>query len=284
MFTMPKLKYSLDAVGLQRVSQSILELSEPAIRFETTAEQEASMQVGTSKVGGFPDLPPGFPWPECQGRALDFLAQINLTELSGFEGSEQLPPTGILFFFFGMQGDPFHHPLEDASSWRVLFIDDPVSALEQRIPPGGDEFHCYDPCRVLFSQEWTIPAFESKLFDSLKLNEQEQSAYLEMLEEHEIGGIVNRILGHPAPIQGDVQLECQFASHGLDSRNLSIKHRILRMLLAGGYRNWQLLLQLDSDDNAGMNWVDSGRLYFLIRERDLRVHRLDRVWLILQFC
>jgi len=52
MFTMPKLKYSLDAVGLQRVSQSILELSEPAIRFETTAEQKASMQVGNEKHSG----------------------------------------------------------------------------------------------------------------------------------------------------------------------------------------------------------------------------------------
>lgn len=241
MFTLPKQKVSLDASGLQRVSQSILELSEPAIRFVIAPGQEASIQVGASKVGGYPDLPPGFPWPECRGHPLDFLAQINLTELSAFEGSDQLPPSGILFFFFGTEGDPFHHPAEDTSSWRVLFIDDPDSAPERRIPPGGDE---YNPCRVHFSQEWTIPAYESNLFDSLKLTEQEQTAYLDMLEQYGNVGIVNRILGHPAPIQGDVQLECQLASHGLDSRNLSIIQRILRKLYARGYRNWQLLLQL----------------------------------------
>jgi len=241
MFTIPELKLSLDASGLQRVSQSVLELAEPAIRFETAPVQDAPLQVGASKVGGYPDLPPGIPWPECRGHPLDFLAQINLTELSGFEGSEHLPPSGILLFFFGTEGDPFHHPAEDTSSWRVLYFDGPDSALERRIPPGGDE---YNPCRVHFSQEWTIPAYESKLFDSLKLTEQEQSAYLDMLEQYGNVGIVNRILGHPAPIQGDVQLECQLASHGLDSRNLSIIQRILRKLYARGYRNWQLLLQL----------------------------------------
>ena len=97
--TVLDLKQELDASGLQRVSQSILELAEPAIRFETAPVQDAPLQVGASKVGGYPDLPPGIPWPECRGHPLDFLAQINLTELSGFEGSEQLPRSGILFFF-----------------------------------------------------------------------------------------------------------------------------------------------------------------------------------------
>lgn len=37
-----------------------------------------------------------------------------------------------------------------------------------------------------------------------------------------------------------------------------------------GTGDWLLLLQLDSEDDAGMMWGDLGKLYFTIRERDLR--------------
>ena len=52
MFTIPKLKISLDASGLQRVSHSILNLAEPARRFEIVAEQEVCSQLGIEKYPG----------------------------------------------------------------------------------------------------------------------------------------------------------------------------------------------------------------------------------------
>ena len=51
-----------------------------------------------------------------------------------------------------------------------------------------------------------------------------------------------------------------------------------------GAAEWLLLLQVDSDDVAQWMWGDCGRLYYWIRESDLRGRRFDRIWAILQCC
>ena len=39
----------------------------------------------------------------------------------------------------------------------------------------------------------------------------------------------------------------------------------------------RLLLQLDSEDEAGMMWGDLGRLYFVIRQEDLKSLHFENV-------
>ena len=48
--------------------------------------------------------------------------------------------------------------------------------------------------------------------------------------------------------------------------------------------DWRLLLQLDTDNDAGMMWGDTGVLYFWIREQDARAKDFSKVWVILQSC
>ena len=46
--------------------------------------------------------------------------------------------------------------------------------------------------------------------------------------------------------------------------------------------SWQLVLQIDSDYEAGMQWGNGGRIYVCIRKRDLAESRFDRCWTLLQ--
>lgn len=43
--------------------------------------------------------------------------------------------------------------------------------------------------------------------------------------------------------------------------------------------DWQLLMQLDSEDEAGMMWGDVGKIYFTIREQDLKSLSFDKTWM-----
>lgn len=46
--------------------------------------------------------------------------------------------------------------------------------------------------------------------------------------------------------------------------------------------SWQLVLQIDSDSEAGMQWGDAGRIYVCIRKQDLAESRFERCWTIVQ--
>ena len=52
--------------------------------------------------------------------------------------------------------------------------------------------------------------------------------------------------------------------------------------LDAGASDWLLLLQVDSEKSTGMHFGDDGRIYFLIRQQDLRERRFENIWLILQ--
>lgn len=92
----------------------------------------------------------------------------------------------------------------------------------------------------------------------------------------------HRLLCHPDPIQGDMQMECQLVTNGLYCGDGTAYDDPRSVVLQPGTVNWPLLLQVDSDDDAGMMWGDLGRIYYWIREADLAARAWDTAWPILQ--
>jgi len=70
----------------------------PRVGFSRRAETDAP--IGASRIGGGPDVPAGFEWPNHKGRALDFLLQINLADVQGLQCGLDLPAQGVLSFFY----------------------------------------------------------------------------------------------------------------------------------------------------------------------------------------
>ena len=89
----------------------------------------------------------------------------------------------------------------------------------------------------------------------------------------------NKMFGWPDLVQGSIFEEAQYVTEG--GMNLGGREGYdeeLAAKLKPGARNWVLLFQMDSDDNADMMWGDLGTLYFTIKKDDLAARRFDRVW------
>lgn len=186
----------------------------------------------------------------------------------------------MLYFF--LYEDAFNNYLSSPESWRVLYYDGELSDL-QPSPIPSDEQQLYPTCTLEFSASLTLPPFESAYIESLGLSfdafrrdappEQRQmaDAYIELSKQL---GVLNKatdpyhqLLGHPCQVQGDLLWECQQGTHHEEDLT-----------------DWCLLLQIDTDDDAGMMWGDCGMLYFYISKRALVKRDFSQVFLTMQCC
>lgn len=61
---------------------AIASLVRPCVRLSTTPIPDRQILLGATKLGGDPDLPLGAEWPEDDGVRMNFIAQLDLAEIS----------------------------------------------------------------------------------------------------------------------------------------------------------------------------------------------------------
>lgn len=121
--------------------------------------KEKEIAIGSSKLGGYPDLPPEISYPIMSGysckrgkqveryeeSAMQLVAQINLADIADFDPDNKLPHTGILYFFWSGEICPIH----ETNKWVESVADDPeksdyhkviwyngdLSQLKRTVPP-----------------------------------------------------------------------------------------------------------------------------------------------------
>jgi hypothetical protein len=248
----------------------------PCVLMRSSAQEEKLLAVGTSKLGGRPDLPQGMVWPRGRNdEPLRFLAQIALPELP-FRG--HLPAKGILYFFYHQdQG-------------QVLYLPDPAVLVRTPPPlekieksflkkfpllrPKGDPTE-YGSCRLDFYVANSVPLPGSYIWDKLvaksDLGAKDKSRLEHLLSQwctqHPMYNPSNchQVLGHPVYI-GEGHLEDGGETYASET-DLEDTSPI------GSERH--LLLQINSDENAGIDWGEGGddRVFFFIQAQDL--HRVD---------
>jgi uncharacterized protein YwqG len=228
-----------------------------------------------SRFGGRALLPPGTAWPYRKGHPLSFLGQIRLgPDLRVSEDSPRL-----LAFFYDLEEEPWGYDPGDADGCRVVAVD-PESAVEVDAPAGAEQFDAYG----LAPQACvTIPDLSEPVVEHLFASDwSEARAYWEAADAARTEKPLHRMFGWPDLIQNPMQLECQLASNGIYVGGPE-GYRDPRVdELRDGAADWRLLLQIDSDDDAGWMWGDVGRLYFWIRAADLKAGEFERVWIVQQ--
>lgn len=284
MPTLDDVRNALLDAGLAHRAQAVLAHARPSIELRTTPVRQAELAVGESRIGGLPDLPSGLAWPRWNDEPQSFIGQIHLPRLDGFEAARILPPDGWLAFFYSARQDTWGFSPGDRGSATVMHIPEGIS-LERRHPPEAlPDGGAFEACRVALAASWTLPSWESAAIAALEPGDDEIDAYSEAIDAlvDPGAGDVHRLLGHPDQIQGDMTVECQLVTHGLDLGDGTGWRDPRAEALARGATDWRLLLQVASDDGAGMMWGDAGCLYYWIREPDLAAAAFDASWLILQ--
>jgi uncharacterized protein YwqG len=271
--------------GLKRVAPAIAKEVLPCIRLFTQRASDRAIKIGASKLGGLPDLPDASEWPHRDGAPLSFLAQINVTALPKFDGLEKLPPNTLLSFFYDARDLIFGWDSNDKSSWRVLAspISSDVPLKRRRRPKGLADEGVFAPCVLFTTVEEDLPDPYSRIIEMLKLTEGEQDAYFHIFEDHIDPRPHHKLLGHAEQWQTDMQLDCQLVSNGLSVGTPDWRASPRRDALEAGASNWRLLLQVDTDENAGMQWGDLGSLYYWINGSSLESRSFEDAWLFLQY-
>ncbi len=239
---------------------------------------------GASRIGGVPDVPSDFRWPQHKGKPLKFLIQLNCAEIAEFRDQTLLPADGILYFFYDLEAE-LHG--EEMGRTPLVYYTKEISELQPAtVPKTQNETEIILPAFPV--DLIPIPTFPDGLsveFDELKFSEKEAEGFFEAYAkwcsqclggQHREWGGLHKIGGHPDSVQGDIRAEFEMAANG-HSGSTDEK------LWAGANqnaRNWRLLLQFDSDDDLDAMWGDAGMLYYCIREDDLKAARFEKVGVI----
>ncbi|MFK2825363.1 YwqG family protein [Bacillus sp. B190/17] len=224
-----------------------------------TPKRSASLPPGISKFGGAPDLPEEMEYPVYKNIPLNFIGQVNLTELAALAFEEnQLPKEGMLYFFYydnwEEDDDVVYGEPDQKDGWRVLHWDGDVTMLR----PVERAKASYPPCKMNFSIVEKLPYIFLE-------TEEDEEKFEELHDEwHSPGSPEHQIFGLPISIQGEVFDEvCDYVEAEEDE-----------MIL---------LLQVDSDEeNLDVMWGDCGMIYYCISRRDLAEKRFDRSWFSFQ--
>jgi uncharacterized protein YwqG len=208
---------------------------------------------------------------------------VNLAEVPEGAGRDSLPTGGILYFFYDSEQSTWGFDPKDKGSWAVLYAEDRSDVTSGiTYPKDVPDYARYRSVPVAPQAGASIPD-PSRILPDLSLADEQEyqvmDVYGQFSERH---GPHHQLLGHPAPIQDDMDIECQLVSHGVYCGDLTSWDDPRVKALESGASEWRLLFQVDSDESVRMMWGDCGRLYFWIRADDLRRRDFSGVWMILQ--
>lgn len=226
--------------------------------------------------------------PEMVDMPLTFIAQIRLSDVAPYDTEKVLPETGMLYFFYDTDYQPWGYDPGDRGGWSVLYYDGDLSVLKRTPQPEGAPRNVqFSACRLSFSSEVTWPSWQSPLLEDLGMSKDEIDLYGEIVTEEfpetaEVELELSRMLGHADEVQSDMLEECQLVSNGLNMGGSVVNDPEKVESLKPYAKQWRLLLQVGSTDDAGMMWGDSGRIYYWIKEGDLKARDFSNTWVMLQ--
>ncbi len=158
------------------MNESLRNACRTGVTFRCVTDDEDRFPLGTSRLGGRPDLPADERWPVARTRSFHeefslshaFIGQIALTDIAAL--AEELPRDGLLSFFMldqlrihnsgGWQGGEL---LENAVATCVLYTPIGVPLVRRDIPTEVPQSHHLPAKKLAFGTATTWPQLESNV-------------------------------------------------------------------------------------------------------------------------
>lgn len=225
--------------------------------------------TGGTKFGGRPDVPADFEWfRNDEGSPLAFLAQFNLKEIHGYDRDNELPDSGMLYFFYDLENMPWDNLSPDENCLKVYYYDGEPSSLSPAEFPEDIDGECIvEQCGLSLEAVPDAPSWEDFGYVS-GCSCDGYGVYASSAEEalgfdpYERGDMRFKLLGY-----GDI-----------------IQNSVLEEFDHGGESDWVLLAQFDTYENGNsyIMYCDGGRIYIGIKKSDLAAGNFDNARLVLQ--
>jgi uncharacterized protein YwqG len=284
-----KLREQLAETCANRVSPetaSVVEsVARPAIRLHHVDESSRSY------LGGAALLDDPASWPRWHDRPLSLVAVVDLAELARLESDPRMPSSGVLNFFYDYEEQPWGFEPEHRGGWRVVLAD-PGTARPVSTPDGAEAFVSVGlaPQQTLSIPGWEEPAVEPVFpphQDRSPAAEAVRQRYVSMQDDwNEVIGVESapnhQVGGWPRLQQNPIWRECDAVSRGLPLGTSGQWRRAEPTFSVEREKDWRLLLQLDTDDDAGWMWGDVGTLYFAVRSSLPAPAVFEESWLVPQ--
>jgi len=246
-------------------------------------------RTALSKLGGLPDLPDASEWPcRDEKRHFRFLRRINVTRAAEVRlGGKSYRRIRSCRSSTTLKICPLDLIRNDKSSLVRPRIADFVRRATQAPAASeglADEGVFYAVCALCDARRKLPEPFLAAIIRCSSSLNVSKMRILIFLTDTATAGRTTSCWVYAEQWQCDMQLDCQL----VDQMDLSVRPRWhagpRRDALEPGVSDWRVLLQVDTDDNAGMQWGDPRSLYYWIKavrwNHDLST---DGWWLFLQY-
>ena len=281
-------------------SELLKPMQKSSVRISYDGNFTDACPIGSSKIGGKPDLPPDFEWFYYRGesfdglvdtRPLSFLAQINCEEARKYDNDKLLPPKGMLYFFYELATMVWGYDPAHKGGAKVYYHPGGTAELRATdFPADLPEDFILPEMPVTFASERELPDFEefAEWHDGVDYGKWEEynkaKASMGVACEQENGENINKLLGYANLVQGSMLFTCESTTDGVyNGEPAEIPPEKLREYKENCTK-WRLLFQLDSiqTESFELMWGDVGRIYYYINIDDLNRYNFDNCWLIFQ--
>jgi hypothetical protein len=253
------------AAGFGHIADRVAASARPTVLVLRKLLRRAPSELGTSRLGGHPDLPLGTPWPHCRGKRQTFVGQLRLSDLPP-EAAELGSHGGLLLVFMEVR---FEHPSFTARGlWGgrcTTVIHAPAGTPLARVrPPSRAAILRLRPAQLRYAVRPDIPdvamdfqSLAAPLSDVLLIDSEVDHWWdLRDFLHRRKGLLSHRLLGYADTPNGGG----------------SCWRRTQRSVDA-----WRHLITIGLDFGIRFEVADGGRLQVEVSPEDLAAGRFDRV-------